>query len=217
MKKTYLLLFALIFCSNITNAQNYTGHKNTIQHKLGVVAGANFNVSAKPDVGTKNKIRPGFLVGGKYELHFWNGFYTDATMLFTLKSFRFDSRISAEYVQRNMFNIEIPIHLGYRYKINEKVAVFGSAGPYFGFGIYGFWKQKLEIHNKPGHNIHNVDLYKKNSGDYRGEFGLGYKLGVELFNHYQFMMGYDWGMTNLNKYYHKMRNRNLHLSVAYLF
>ncbi len=40
----------------------------------------------------------------------------------------------------NPYYLEIPIHMGYKYAINDNFAIFGNFGPYFAVGLFGKMK-----------------------------------------------------------------------------
>jgi hypothetical protein len=113
-------------------------------------------------------------------------------------------------------NIELPINLQYG-QMFGKTNVYVQAGPYVSFMLGG----RINGDN---------DTYKSVNDEFKFqkfEFGLGAGAGVE-FGKYQVSAKYDFGLThvgkktlnyndtNINPFY-EMRNRNLSVSLAYIF
>ena len=111
MKKA-LLLFALVAISAVSiNAQDNL--------KWGVMAG--MNVSKYTITGFDSRI--GFHAGVKAELGLsqdanGSGAYMDFAALLTLKGAKIDGG-SIATVKFNPYYLEIPVHVGYKYAVNE--------------------------------------------------------------------------------------------------
>ena len=120
------------------------------------------------------------------------GFYMDAGVLLSAKGSKYTSLVESESVNNTVrpYYLEIPLHFGYRYEIGEgNMKIFGSFGPYFAIGLFG-----------------------------KAESGLGLRGGVELFDHYQVFLGYDWGLVDASNVTGiKIHNRNFYIGAAYLF
>ena len=66
--------------------------------------------------------------------------------------------------------------------------------------------------------LHFGYRYEIGEGMKRFDFGLGLRGGVELFDHYQVFLGYDWGLVDASNVTGiKIHNRNFYIGAAYLF
>ena len=220
MKKV-LLWFALVAISVVSiNAQDNL--------KWGVMAGMNvikYTITCFDG-------RIGFHAGVKAELGLsqdanGSGAYMDFAALFTLKGAKIDGG-SIATVKFNPYYLEIPVHVGYKYAVNENFALFGSVGPYLAVGLFG--KAKLSIGNAIGdwadiEGMESVGGLEGKSvsedifgddGFKRFDFGLGLKAGVEFNKKYQVALSYDFGLIDVQKDL-GMKNRNLMISLGYMF
>lgn len=199
--------------------------------KWGVVAG--MNVSKMSTAGLDNKI--GYHVGVRAELglpQVANGLYLDAAALISAKGAKTDAG-DLGGINVNATYLEIPIHVGYKYAVNDNFNVFGSFGPYVGIGLFG--KTKVdELDYDSSHELVNTS-YKYNTfgdGYKRFDMGLGLNVGVEIQQKYRISLGYDFGLLKAfdaasenNGDDEEMeinlasgaKNRNLTISVAYMF
>lgn len=105
--------------------------------------------------------------------------------------------------------IEIPIHYGYAWYINDMVSVMAEAGPYFAFGLAGreHWRQ-----NKRGGFY--VDEFSENNCN-RFDFGLGLQASAMILQYYQVHIGYDFGLLNVSRNY--LQNRNFSIGFTWFF
>lgn len=209
MKKV-LLFFALVAISVVSiNAQDNL--------KWGVMAG--MNVSKYTITGFDSRI--GFHAGVKAELGFSqeaSGAYMDFAALLTLKGAKIDAGSLASF-KMNPYYLEVPVHIGYKYAVNDDFALFGSAGPYIAVGLFGKAKAKVDGDlvdlGEFGGNSASEDIFG-DDGLKRFDFGLGLKAGVEFSKKYQVAISYDFGLVEVAKDL-GMKNRNLMLSLGYMF
>lgn len=185
--------------------------------KWGVMAG--MNVSKYTITGFDNRI--GFHAGVKAELGLSqeaSGAYMDFAALLTLKGAKIDGGSIAS-IKFNPYYLEVPVHVGYKYAVNDDFALFGSVGPYIAVGLFGKAKAKVDGNiadlgelgtNSASENIFGDDGLK------RFDFGLGLKAGVEFSKKYQVAISYDFGLVEVAKDL-GMKNRNLMLSLGYMF
>lgn len=208
--KKILVLFALTAIAMVSvNAQDNL--------KWGVMAG--MNVSKYTFTGFDNRV--GFHAGVKAELGLSqeaSGAYMDFAALLTLKGAKIDGG-SIATVKFNPYYLEIPVHVGYKYAVNENFALFGSVGPYLAVGLFG--KAKLKVDGdiadiaELGDNSMSEDIFG-DDGLKRFDFGLGLKAGVEFNKKYQVAISYDFGLVEVAKDL-GMKNRNLMISLGYMF
>ena len=200
MKKFLALVALLVAGISGMNAQESL--------KWGITAGlnsSNFSVS-----GFDSRI--GFHAGVKAEMglpQLADGIYLDMGALLSLKGAKVDLG-PAGSVKYNPFYLEIPIHMGYKYAVNDKFAIFGNFGPYIGIGLFGKAKASGELMEgeDTSVNVFGDDAMK------RFDFGLGLKAGVELNQKYQLSIGYDWGLIDNIE---DSGNKNLNLMISLVY
>ena len=207
MKKLFLVLLAA-FCFNALKAQ---------EAKVGVFAG--MNISSPSEWNS----RLGFHIGVKGELQFNNRMYVDVVLSLTAKGGK-----SGTYYdlgeQQSMtwkstpYYLEIPAHIGYRIPVGENLTLFGSVGPYIGWGLLGEYSCKTEANSTETKTISD-NLFKDNLQK-SFDWGLGLNFGVEFYNHYQLSLGYNLGLQNINEKKDIEvggKNRVFNISVGYMF
>ena len=89
----------------------------------------------------------GFHAGVKAEVglpQISEGVYLDMGALLTLKGAKIDGG-SAASIKFNPYYLEIPVHIGYKYAVNENFAIFGNAGPYLAIGPFLAKPRQKEI------------------------------------------------------------------------
>lgn len=191
--------FAQIIFENGTTEQNLSKE---------IVAGINVADISKYDS------RTGFHIGIRGTYNFsneYNGTYANAGALISLKGGQLDYGDILN-VNIDAYYLEIPIHIGYKHTFNEKFALFGEFGPYFGIGIFG--KIKLE---SEGESL-TVDTFSEKGGVKRFDMGLGFRFGAEINKLIPISIGYDFGLTNINNDNNgKFKNSNLMVSIGYKF
>jgi hypothetical protein len=179
--------------------------------KWGAMAG--MNSSDFSTDGFSSKV--GFHVGIKAEKELSQiaqGVYLDMAALLSLKGAQVNGDNAS--LKFNPYYLEIPIHMGYKYAVNDNIAVFGNFGPYFAVGLFG--KVKATGYLIDESNIHDSAKVFGDDAMKRFDFGLGLKAGVEFCQKYQFSIGYDWGLID-NVENGGNKNRNLMLSLGYFF
>lgn len=209
MKKV-LLFFVLVAMSVVSvNAQDNL--------KWGVMAG--MNVSKYTITGFDSRI--GFHAGVKAELGLSqevSGAYMDFAALLTLKGAKVDGGSLAS-IKFNPYYLEVPVHVGYKYAVNDDFALFGNVGPYIAVGLFGKAKAKVDGNiadlGELGTNSASEDIFG-DDGLKRFDFGLGLKAGVEFSKKYQLAISYDFGLVEVAKDL-GMKNRNLMISLGYMF
>ena len=199
MKKLSLLIALVLTLASTASFAQTTS-------KWGIHLGTNFNKMSKAVDGADKKMATGFDLGAKYQLHFNSGLFLDFGLGLNYKNIK--NKALGITIERQALGIQLPVHVGYMYNINDSFAVFGSAGPYMTIGMSGKYKMTGEV---------SEDLYESGSGDDRFEAGLGAKVGVQFIKHIQVSLGYDFGLTELNSDSDGLKNRTLNVGVTYIF
>ena len=196
--KKFLMTLA-VACFALTASAQEKG-----DFRFGVTAG--MNVSNITDMKMDSRI--GFHVGAKAEYNITDNLYGNAALLFSQKG---NQKEEGAYKEtENPGYIELPIHIGYRFKMGDKVSIFGETGPYFAYGICG--KSKLEVLGLE----EDVKFFDDDDVN-KFDFGWGVKAGVE-YAKFQISLGYEYGITKVfDADDFKPHNSNFMVSVAYMF
>ena len=202
MKRIFLVLMAVIISAGVS-AQEL---------RLGATAGLNF-ASAHVDNGSSSGGYIGFQLGAKAEMDFSSylidGFYLEGSLLYNLKGGSYSGSHS------NLGYLQLPVNLGYRLTFSGDVSLLGSLGPYFGLGVLG-----KDVEKVSGAKV-KTDVFGTRLQ--RFDFGLNYKLGVEVWNQWQFYLGLEHSLLNLAKKnldgeaLGKMHLVNFYIGTAYMF
>lgn len=102
---------------------------------------------------------------------------------------------------QNVYYAQLPIHIGYRFDMDESYSLFIQAGPYMGCGLFA---------------LDNEDYFDSTFGTAkRFDLGVGGRVGVE-FSRFQISAGGNCGIIDVNKNV-KRKNMSINLGVAYMF
>lgn len=113
--------------------------------------------------------------------------------------------------------LEIPVHYGYAWAVNDKVTLMVETGPYFAWGLGG--KMRLtETGNladlDPSLAGWKIEAYHKFFDDAkRFDFGWGLHIGAMFWDKFQVTAGYDWGFINTTN--DLLQNRNIAIGLTY--
>lgn len=247
MKKFLFAAIALLMAGNAMAFDN--------EPKQGLTGMAFFGMTASNIRGFSSMdTKVGGTLGAKvdYVLPSAHGTYISAGIDWVLKGAKFDKStpIFAEDKSTileevwgtktaKLHYMELPIHVGFRYNVMKNLGVYGELGPYFAVGVGG--KNKLDI-DKDGSKYRDAEQkdqpksfkkYKNNmdkTGYQRFDCGMGFRVGAEYNHHYNFMLGCDWGFTDMYRecyrnFYtdtyrlplNKAKNFNFMMAVGYRF
>lgn len=196
--KKFLMTLA-VACFALTASAQEKG-----DFRFGVTAG--MNVSNITDMEMDSRI--GFHVGAKAEYNITDNLYGSAALLFSQKGNKKEE--DGEKLTQNPGYLELPIHIGYRFKMGDKVSIFAETGPYFAYGICG--KSKVE-----GLGLEEDVKFFDDDDVNKFDFGWGVKAGVE-YAKFQISLGYEHGITEVFDYAGlDSHNSNFMVSVAYMF
>ena len=205
MKRVIIVLLALFAVVNVS-AQDL---------RFGVAGGLNLSWEKEKVVGEKylSDSYVGFQVGVKAEMDFadkiTDGFYLEGSLLYSLKG------SNNAGIHTNLGFIHLPINLLYRMPISDSVSLMGGLGPYLSLGVLG-----KDVETVNGSKV-KTDVFGDSMK--RFDFGLNYKLGVEMWNQWQFYLGYEHSLLNLAKTDAdlgdsvKCRLSNFFIGTSYMF
>lgn len=168
----------------------------------------------------------GFHLGVRSTCVFSNsnsGLYSNVGLFLSQKGMQFTvPRVPSEHGKIELYYLELPVHLGYKYAFNNKVALFGEVGPYVALGLFGNTTTYGEVGTSYNNGQAMIEFGKKINPSFnafdRFDAGVGFRVGAELFKHLNLSVGYDWGLVNGAKAEElNFKNRNLTFSVGYIF
>ena len=100
---------------------------------------------------------------------------------------------------------EIPIRVGFRYNVMDELGLYAEVGPYFAIGVGG--KHKMSIDGdgtavREAEDENTFKAFKKTLNvdkQYfqRWDAGIGFRVGAEYNQHYNLMVGCDWGLADI--------------------
>ena len=114
----------------------------------------------------------------------------------------------------NLGYLQLPVNLGYRLTFSGDVSLLASLGPYVGLGVLG-----KDVEKVSGAKV-KTDVFGTRLQ--RFDFGLNYKLGVEVWDQWQFYLGFEHSLLNLSKTKiegssSRTRVTNFYIGTAYMF
>ena len=205
MKRIIIVLLALVAAINVS-AQDL---------RFGVAGGLNLSWEKEKVLGDKytSDCYIGFQAGVKAEMdfadHLTDGFYLEGSLLYTLKGSSYSG------IHTNLGFIHLPINLLYRMPVSDDVSIIGGLGPYLSLGVVG-----KDVETVEGSKIKTKvfgDIYQ------RFDFGLNYKIGVEMWDQWQFYAGFEHGLLDLTKtkvadeVISKCHLLNFYIGTAFMF
>lgn len=199
MKKITLLLFATLLAV-AANAQELM---------WGLTGG--LNVSCLN--GKYYKAHAGFNVGAKAEYDIADPFFVEASALLSGKGFKLKVTDNDEIdkFKVDMWYLHVPMNFGYKFNINDVIAVAPKAGIYLALGLWG----SDDNDNDPFKYGDNKNYADFTSDFNRFDFGFGLGANAWFAKHFEVSTGYEFGMV---KSYKKDSNpRNWYLNIGFLF
>lgn len=211
MKKKFLLtiaISAIVFATS--QAQEF---------RYGLSGGYNLNSMIA------NESKSGFHAGLKGEYVFRDaqkGLYTDFGLMISSYGWKstpaYDNGTGkvSEW-DTTPYYLNIPIHLGYKFKVNDNLSIFVNAGPYFNIGMFGKMNcTTTHLGSKIETQVSSNNIFKDGLSP-RFDWGIGFRAGVEIARHTQIAIGYDWGMKNSYMNNPETKNRTFVVSLTYYF
>ena len=196
----------------------FLGVPNVFAQKLYVQGGVNANtmhISGINNIYDSQDINPriGLNAALLADFPLIEGLYFETGLMFTSKGFRYDlSDWFGEGVMIVRLNyFDVPFTLKKVIPLNEEIAVYGLAGPYVGFGLFGQAIFKFEG-SSDSQTVRwgngQADQYK------RLNTGLKFGLGAEL-DLFSVQLDYNLGLTDVrtNPENYSEKHRYLQLSV----
>lgn len=213
MKKLFPLFIALVMFANNTKALDY--EPETGFTWMGFM-GMNVSGLQNHDYNAKVGATIGFRTD--YVLPKAHGTYLTTGIDWTMKGGRLTKAVSVEGQtldvtgKYNLHYFEIPVRVGFRYNVNENLGLYGEMGPYFAVGIGGRHKCRIDGDGssiKDAEDAGTFCAFAKTDDVAQQTFqrwdaGVGLRLGMEFNEHYNLMLGFDWGLADI--YRNSLRN-----------
>lgn len=243
MKRFFYFLLALTMVSNNVMAFDYEPEEGLTY--MGIFG---MNVSKLQNHHYSSKVGAAMGLRLDYMLPHAHGAYITSGLDWTMKGGKTSDLPDdiKEYdgtLKYSMHYFEIPIHAGFRYNFNENIGVYAEFGPYFSVGVGGKRKANIDGDGEAVRVIEDAYTHKafKNYGYPQESFqrwdaGLGFRVGAEYNEHYNLIIGCDWGLTDIYRnsyrdaYYDapeelkdkgvslpKVKNFNLSVTLGYRF
>ena len=243
MKRFFYLLLALTMVSNNVMAFDYEPEEGLTY--MGIFG---MNVSKLQNHHYSSKVGATMGLRLDYMLPHAHGAYITSGLDWTMKGGKTSDLPDEikEYdgtLKYSMHYFEIPIHAGFRYNFNENIGVYAEFGPYFSVGVGGKHKASIDGDGEAVREEEEANTHKafKNYGYPQESFqrwdaGLGFRVGAEYNEHYNLIIGCDWGLTDIYRnsyrdaYYDahktpdgksvslpKVKNFNLSVTLGYRF
>lgn len=138
-----------------------------------------------------------------------DAFYADARLLYSLKGGRWSG------IHQNLGYLQLPLNFGYRFEVAPSLNILAGLGPYFGLGILG-----KNVVSADGAKV-KTDLFGESYK--RFDFGLNYNVGIEMWQNWQFFLGFEHSLLNVAKSEFddggdvKVRPLNFYIGTAFFF
>lgn len=202
---------------------------------LNLKAGIGFsNVHVSADEAIDSRVKPGYQFGAYVDYTLPSNLFFQSGLIFQSKGaiyeddnqywsttynnisndFCFaenDNRLQYQKVTVNSIYLQLPINVGYKYRLKQNMSIVILGGPYLAYGVGG--KLTDEKVYADGVRIKEKDDVFGDRAWKRFDSGFSVTLGVEL-KKISLNMGYDFGMINIDRSF-DVYNRSLFLNVGY--
>ena len=187
--------------------------------RVGATAGVNVNALS----GTQHMGQTGLNLGVKAELGLpkaTKGWFMDFGALLSSngwKSTGYYNTITGTVLQweATPYYLSIPVHVGYKFHCSDNFKLFASVRPYANIGLFGKETMSATLKEVSTTTTASNNVFADKAQE-RFDWGLGFRVGAELYDHWQLSVGYDWGMKSIFKET-DVRNRTLSISCSYIF
>ena len=240
MKKIFSFILALALCTGNAMAFEFENEPESGLSFMGIFG---MNISKLQNTDYKAKAGAQLGIRADYMLPKAHGTYLTAGIDWSMKGGKASDNIfnlagesvgSSKYV---LHYIEVPIRVGFRYNVLENLGLYGELGPYFAVGVGGSHGASIGLDGQEARDQEEELSFNafKNYDDLTQSFqrwdaGIGFRIGAEYEQHYNVMIGADWGLADIyrtslrDSYFDvtgislpKVRNFNFSITVGYRF
>ena len=205
MKKFFSLLIVLAMCCG-----NVMALDNEPEEGISFMGLFGMNVSKLQNHEYNAKVGATMGIRADYMLPNAHGTYLTAGVDWTMKGGKlsYSEMVGTTNVDATakyaLHYFEVPIRVGFRYNASDELGLYGEVGPYFAVGVGGKHKVKLDMDGDAANQIEDAGTYKafRNYGYpdktfQRWDAGIGFRVGAEYNEHYNLMLGCDWGLADI--------------------
>jgi len=201
MKKIFLTLVGAVVLMGNAVAQQWDA--NNFMARVGL----NFGNVAMDDFSTDAKV--GFHLAGVYERQLFatTPLFLETGLALTQKGYKLE--MGGESSKSNMWYLEVPVMVNYKFAVNEEWTLYPSAGIYYALGIGGKTKIKEGGASLKGDTF---DGYQRSD--------LGLRIGFTAdWKRYQVSAGYSIGLLDVadDVDLTEVKTRTFFVTVGYRF
>jgi len=210
MKKFFYLIIAMAMCAGNAQAFEYEPEEGLTWMGL-------FGMNISKLQNHPYNAKAGAMMGARadYMLPNAHGAYITAGIDWTMKGGKLSHYAIVDFEQEdatskyNLHYLEVPIRVGFRYNFSDEFGLYGEVGPYFAVGVGGRHKMTIDEDGAIVRAMEDENTYKafrNYSFDpkfpdkltfQRWDAGIGFRIGAEYNNHYNLMIGCDWGLADI--------------------
>jgi hypothetical protein len=239
MKRFFYLCLALLMLADSARA-----FENEPEEGLTWMGIFGMNVSKLMNHEYNAKVGATLGIKADYMLPSAHGAYVTAGLDWTMKGSRITRSVpvgtlALEAIDKYPLHyIELPIRAGFRYNINESFGLYAEFGPYFAVGVGGYHTRSIDGDGADVRKAEDDFTFRAFSSTddivrqtfQRWDAGLSLRLGAEYNDHYNLMIGFDWGFPDIyrdslrDKYFEahqtrlpKVYNFNFSITTGYRF
>ena len=238
MKKFFYLIIALALGTG-----NAMAFENEPEEGLSWMGIFGMNISRLQNTDYSAKAGATLGIRADYMLPKAHGTYLTAGIDWSMKGGKASDNIfnlveepvgSSKYV---LHYIEVPIRVGFRYNVLENLGIYGELGPYFAVGVGGSHGASIGLDGQEAREAEEELSFNafKNYDDLtlsfqRWDAGIGFRIGAEYEQHYNVMIGAEWGLADIyrtslrDRYFDvtgialpKVHNFNFSITFGYRF
>ena len=238
MKKFFYFIIALALSTG-----NAMAFENEPEEGLSWMGIFGMNISRLQNTDYSAKAGATLGIRADYMLPKAHGTYLTAGIDWSMKGGKASDNIfnlaeepvgSSKYV---LHYIEVPIRVGFRYNVLENLGIYGELGPYFAVGVGGSHGASIGLDGQEAREAEEELSFNafKNYDDLtlsfqRWDAGIGFRIGAEYEQHYNVMIGAEWGLADIyrtslrDRYFDvtgialpKVHNFNFSITVGYRF
>lgn len=108
--------------------------------------------------------------------------------------------------------LEIPVHAGYAWYVNDDLSFMAEGGPYVALGL---WGRRRTQRVSSGFTTNTRESFFSDLNCNRFDLGFGLQLSAMYLKDYQFHLAYDFGFINMHSSF--QQNRNFSVGFTYFF
>lgn len=200
MKKIFVIIIAIFVATNLSAQKLEIGFIGGYQHTIpyALVSGDVDKIDFNPRSGI------GFHIGGYFDWKFYGDLGMDFQLQYAMRSYSFNMMYVNDSLstifKRQVFNIEFPLHLNYRFKINDNFSISPVVGASVAASIHGkdLAYRNVETKKPVNKETDNGELFGKEGRMYR--FSLAPELGATFkFGNWGIRPLYSVTITNLTR------------------